>query len=890
MMRYRPGGHLATSGEEQKKHERNTDAHTVRRIIAAFRPYRFQIVLVLTTILITTLLGLVSPLIVKSIVDDALPGGNAPLLLTDGAILIVTPFVAGIIGVAQTYLNNMVGQSVMRDLRNQLYQHLQSMPLRFFTGTRTGEIQSRLSNDIGGVQGVVMAATNLVSNVTGVLSIVMAMLWISPFLTLIALGMLPLFLWVGSKAGKLRRQTSNETQKSLASLTSLMQETLSVSGILLIKVFGRQKYVEAQFEQENQNLMNQAVRQLMIGRWFFLLIGIFFSITPALIYLVAGSQLMSHVPVLGSSMTIGIMFSFVLLQSRLFLPVGQLLNLQVEIQGVQALFYRIFEYLDMPIEIQDKPNALQLKPEDVRGEVTFRGVTFISKPDEYSTLKDENSDQGKAKHRVSPKSDALVGIRRSNEHEQMLSHSESVSPREEPRLILKNISFSIKPGQLAALVGKSNAGKTMITSLLPRLYDVECGAVEIDGINVKDLALASLGELIGVVTQETHLFHASIRENLLYARPDATEAEMIAAAQAAAIHERIMELEDGYETIVGERGYKLSGSEKHHVAIARVVLKNPRLLILDEATSSLDTREERFAQSSLETLMKGRTTLAIARRLSTILAADVILVVDKGKIVERGTHKELLALGGLYARLHHERFSRLSEAETAGAGSGPASVPMSRTRLLSGVPFTSQTALDFEARRSYQQGHTQAGMASACLMQTCGASPAFYSSCPLPFWSHKKTASPTRQFRLPFPWAKPAGPAPHFLPSAPAGKEFASLRTFIPTARSVTLVKPRLIIISFYSDEMHEIALERDTLTLGEADSNNIVLGRDPLISPYHAVLKKKDEDYHLFDQNSHRGVFVNGHKLAMGEGHKLANGDQIMLGQYRLIFVDQEA
>src|SRR5436305_12075963 len=293
MMRYGPGGHLATSGEEQKKRGRKMDAHTMRRIIAAFRPYSIQVVLVLTAILITTLLGLVNPLLVKSIIDDALPKGNTTLLFIDVAILIVTPIIVGIIGVGQTYLNNMVGQSVMRDFRNQLYRHLQSMPLRFFTSTLTGEIQSRLSNDIGNIQGVATnTATNLVSNVAVVLSIVIVMLWISPLLTLIALGVLPLFLWAGYKAGKLRRQTSNERQKSLASLTTLMQETLSMSGILLVKVFGRQKYVEAQFEQENQNLMNLTVRQLMIGRWFFMLMGIFFSITPALIYLVAGSQLM----------------------------------------------------------------------------------------------------------------------------------------------------------------------------------------------------------------------------------------------------------------------------------------------------------------------------------------------------------------------------------------------------------------------------------------------------------------------------------------------------------------------------------------------------------------------------------------------------------------------
>ena len=370
---------------------------------------------------------------------------------------------------------------------------------------------------------------------------------------------------------------------------------------------------------------------------------------------------------------------------------------------------------------------------------------------------------------------------------------------------------------------------------------------------------------------------------------------MIAAAQAAAIHERIMELEDGYDTIVGERGYKLSGGEKQRIAIARVILKNPRILILDEATSALDTHSERLIQSSLETLMKGRTTLAIAHRLSTILAADVILVVNKGEIVERGTHQELLALSGLYAQLYHEQFSRISETGAVKTESGLVSVPAGRTRLPSGMPFTTQTSGSIEAQRSYQQGQEQAGRNFDWLIQTCGARYTSYSGHPHSLWPpmvmRKKTASPTKQFRLPFAWGnKPALPTTDFPPAVPAGKGLSSLLAFAPTAKSTALVKPRLIIISSYSDEMHEIALERDTITLGEADSNNIVLGRDSLISPFHAVLRKKDEDYYLFDQCSHRGVFANGRKLAMGVGHKLANGDQIMLGQYRLIFVNQEA
>jgi ATP-binding cassette subfamily B protein len=862
MMYYGPSGSLATYVKEQKKRGRKTDAHTVKRIMLAFYPYRLQVVLVLIAILITTLLGLVNSLLVPSIVDDAIPRGDATLLFTDVAIMVVTPIIAGIIGMGQTYLNNTVGQSVIRDFRNRLYRHLQSMPLRFFAGTRTGEIQSRLSNDIGGVQGVVAAtATNLVSNVAAVLSIIIAMIWTSPLLTLIALGVLPLFLWASYKAGNIRRQTSKETQKSLASLTTLMQETLSMSGILLVKVFGRQKYVEAQFEQENQKLANLAVRQLMMGRGFFMLIGIFFSITPALIYLMAGSQLMSHVPVLGSSMTLGIMFSFVLLQSRLFFPVGQLLNVRVEIQGALALFDRIFECLDLPIEITDKPDALQLKPEEVRGEVTFRNVTFIYKRDEYSALtgfnEDENPNQSKAKCPSSPRSATVVGARRGKS--KLLPAC--ACPQEGPRPVLKNISFSVKPGQMVALVGPSGAGKTTITYMLPRLYDVENGAVEIDGINVKDIAQASLSELVGMVTQETYLFHASIRENILYGRPDATEAEMIAATQAAAIDERIMELEDGYETIVGERGYKLSGSEKQRIAIARVILKNPRILILDEATSSLDTHSERLVQSALEALMKGRTTLAIAHRPSTVLDADVILVINRGEIIERGTHQDLLALGGLYAYLYCKQFSKSEDSDAVGARRKQASslkapVHGDSARLLSGTPSTAA----FEAQRPYQQ---------------------FLKAM------QKKAVSPARQFQVPLASAKLALPAANLSPSVSVGMGLASLPAFNRSARQAELVKPRLIIISSHSDEMHEISLERETIALGEADSNDIVLGGDPLISPYHALLRKKDGDYYLFDQYSQKGVFVNGQELAMGVGHKLADGDQITLGKYRLIFAN---
>src|SRR5579864_7043794 len=640
-------GGLEAYAEEQKKRGRKTDIRTVRRVAQAFRPYTFQVILVLIAIILTTVLGLVNPLLIRYIFDDAIGKHNLNLLIIFVGIMFVMPIVTGIIGVGQTYLNNTIGQRVMRDFRNNLYDHLQSMSLRFFTSTRTGEIQSRLSNDVGGVQGVVTdTATSVVSNISTALSTIIAMLFISPLLTLVSLGLLPIFLWITYKVGNVRRTTSKETQESMASLTAMMQETLSVSGILLSKTFGRQKYAQQRFEKENQKLTNLEVRQQMIGRWFFMFIGTFFSIMPAVIYLVAGLQIIRNP--LNPGITLGGIVAFTTLQSRLFFPIGQLLNVQVEIQGALALFDRIFEYLDMPIEIKDAPNALRLKSDEVRGEVTFNDVTFTYKRDEPGAIhglneSDRDAD-GKEKRVVSPQpvavSDEIMG-----------------------RPAVNHASFDIKPGQLAALVGPSGAGKTTITYLVPRLYDVDSGAVEIDGHDVRDIALESLGKIIGVVTQETYLFHSSVRENLLYAREDASEEEMIAAAKAAAIHDRIMELDERYDTIVGERGYKLSGGEKQRIAIARVILKNPRILILDKATSALDTHSERLIQAALEPLMKNRTTLAIAHRLSTILAADIILVVDKGEIVERGTHQELLEQNGLYAKLYNEQFSQIVQEE-----------------------------------------------------------------------------------------------------------------------------------------------------------------------------------------------------------------------------------
>lgn len=603
---------------QMEKPTRKADMKTVRRVAASFKPYRGEVAIVLVAIILVGALGIINPYMLKFAISIGFAQQNFGLLSLFVGVMIVTPIITGLIGIGQTWLNTRIGQSVMRDLRNHLYGHLQRMPLKFFTDTRTGEIQSRLSNDIGGVQSVVTdTATSVVSNVTVGLSTIIGMLFLDWRLTLLSLGLLPLFLWMTYRIGNVRRAISKDTQISLAELSAMVEETLSVSGVLLTKTFGRQKQEIARFGTENQKLVGLQIRQQMIGRWFMMLISTFFSITPALVYLLLGYLAFGpghHTSPQDTAELIGTLVAFTTLQSRLFFPIGQLLSVQVEIQGALALFERVYEYLDMPYEIEDKPGALALTPEMVRGDVAMEHVMFRYRPDTE-------------------------------------------------RPALDDVSFEVKPGQLTALVGPSGAGKTTITYLVPRLYDVNSGAVTIDGHDVRDMTLESLGEVIGMVTQETYLFHTTIRENLRYAKSDATDEELERAAQAAAIHERIMELPEKYDTVVGERGYKLSGGEKQRIAIARVILKDPRILILDEATSALDTHSERLIQAALERLMVNRTTIAIAHRLSTILAADQILVVDGGRIVERGTHAELIERGGLYARLYHEQFRDAAEIE-----------------------------------------------------------------------------------------------------------------------------------------------------------------------------------------------------------------------------------
>ncbi len=611
---------------------------TLRRVAQSFAPYRRQITLVGILILITSGMGVINPLLIKVIFDQALfppEGVQMGLLITLVAAMFAIPIISGSLGVWQTYVSNVVGQRVMRDFRDRLYSHLQRMSLRFFTSTRTGEIQSRLSNDVGGIQSVVTdTASGVLSNVVVVISTVIAMLILSWQLTVLSLGILPFFFWLTRRVGKARQQVAASTQRSLADLTAITEETLSVSGILLSKAFGRQDHDTGRFRRENEKLAGLQIRQQMIGRSFFATIQIFFSITPALVYLVSGLVLNNG----GSpDITAGTIVAFTTLQSRLFFPVGQMLQVSVEVQSAMALFERIYEYLDMPHEITDRPGARHLDPAEVRGQVRFRNVRF-----RYDTS--EGNGQGPAP--VSPPDASEDGERQRREW------------------TLEGVDKEVLPGQLAALVGPSGAGKTTMTYLIPRFYDVNEGAVEIDGIDVRDIALESLGNIIGMVTQETYLFHTTVRENLLYGNPDATQEEIEAAGRAAFIHDRIMEMPDGYDTVVGERGYRMSGGEKQRLAIARVILKDPRILILDEATSSLDTTSERLVQEALRPLMEGRTTIAIAHRLSTILAADVIFFLDRGRIVERGTHAELLQRGGRYASLYEQQFqSGTVEAE-----------------------------------------------------------------------------------------------------------------------------------------------------------------------------------------------------------------------------------
>jgi ATP-binding cassette subfamily B protein len=569
-----------------------------RRIAALFRPYRARLSAVLGLIALSAGLGMVTPFLLRDVLDTAIPDNDTTLLAWLVGAMVAISVATGVIGVGQTWLSNHVGQRVMHDLRSAVYRHLQRLSLAFFTRTRTGEVQSRIANDIGGVQNVVTStATSIVSAATTVLATIFAMVLLDWRLAAFSLALLPFFVWLTRRVGAERKRITSKKQGRLADISALVEESLSVSGILLGKTMGRSGELAERFNAESAQLAELEVQSRMAGRWRMSTVQMSFSIMPALVYLFAGLTIAGG----SSAVTIGTVVAFTTLQTRLLFPIGSLLNVGIDIQTSRALFDRIFEYLDLPVEIVERPEPVELDVARVRGEVRFEDVSF-------------RYEEGGAQ-------------------------------------TLDGVDLVVAPGTKTAIVGETGSGKTTLGYLVARLYDVTGGRVTIDGVDVRDLSFASLARTVGLVSQETYLFHASIADNLRFARPEATDEELVTAARAARIHDLVASLPDGYDTVVGERGYRFSGGEKQRIAIARTILRNPPVLVLDEATSALDSETERAVQEALDRLAEGRTTIAIAHRLSTVRDADEIVVLDGGAIVERGTHDELLAAGGRYAQL-----------------------------------------------------------------------------------------------------------------------------------------------------------------------------------------------------------------------------------------------
>ena len=700
--------------DEAQAHPQITKS-LVRRVAGYGRPYLRGISVMLALMVVITLLSLIPPLLVRQLIDRVLPQRDMRELDWLALAMIVVPVVSGLLGVWQRYLSSVIGEGVIYDLRLALYSHLQRMSLRFFTNTKTGELMSRLNNDVGGAQQAVSGTiVDLLTNVITLVSTMAIMLRLEWRLTILAIMVLPLFLVPVRLLGKRVREVVRTQMVLNSEMNAMMEETLNVSGALLVKLFGRVPGEIARFGERSAGVRDAGIEQATLMRWFFLIVSLVSAVGTALVFWVGGLLVLR-----GTGFTIGTIVAFTAYLGMLYGPLSALSNTRVNFDSSVVSFERVFEVLDLPVEIEERPGALALP--EVHGAVRFQDVSFSYRPGEDAPraaaagladvvrwggwgiarsrpplsqqagragrpagsaryrprmatagdLGGENEGIGNRRQGIgsaassgAPRPQGADGVGHGEQDAGSGAGTQGTGPTpyslfptpSAGRLALEGVSFDVQPGQLAALVGPSGAGKTTITYLLPRLYDPTSGCITIDGHDVRDLKLGTLAQQIGMVTQETYLFHDTIRANLLYARPDATDEALEAACRAANIHDFVAELPEGYDTVVGNRGYRLSGGEKQRLAIARVILKDPRILVLDEATSSLDSQSEALIQQALEGIMQGRTSLVIAHRLSTILAADKILVMDHGHLVEQGTHADLLARGGLYALLYETQF------------------------------------------------------------------------------------------------------------------------------------------------------------------------------------------------------------------------------------------
>ena len=621
------------------------------RVLAYARGYWWHIAGMLVTILLTTGLSLLTPLIFRNMIDVVIPAKDVTRLVWLGVALLAIPALTGVVNVFQSRFNASVGEGVIYDLRSALFSRLQRMSLRFFTNTKSGELMSRLNNDVVGAQNAISnTIVNIVTNLIEAIALLAVMLTMQWQLTLISILILPLFIIAAQRLGNVLRDIARQAMETNAQMNAHMNETLNIGGALLVKLFGRTREEENRFRQRAASVRDIGIRRAVVGSSFFVIFGLITAVGTALVYGLGGWY------VIAGAFTVGTIVAFGSYLGQLYSALQGLAGAPVEFSTSMVSFERVFEVIDLPQDIIEKENAMSLR--DVRGELEFEDVSFDYHIDPSKLLKDvkrygRHEDVG-AVLSLTDKVDKSNGKKKDDEAASTSGEADSTSQARE--VALERISFVAHPGQLIALVGPSGAGKTTTTYLIPRLYDPTDGVIRIDGHDLRDVTLESLSSAIGMVTQETYLFHDTIRTNLTYAKIDATQSEIESAARAANIHNFIMDLPDGYDTIVGERGYRLSGGEKQRIALARVILKDPRILVLDEATSHLDSESESLIQEALKRVMAGRTSIVIAHRLSTILAADLILVMDRGKIVESGTHDELIALNGLYAQLYETQF------------------------------------------------------------------------------------------------------------------------------------------------------------------------------------------------------------------------------------------